>query len=142
MGKHSELMDEWFRRVWNENDTAFIHEACDIDMTTKGHRGRPLLGPDDFLDFHGIISALVDNIHIKVLRCIEEGDWASVLYEFSSTKKGCDTPVVFTGSSMLRIQNGKIAEVYEHVDFIEFFKRTGALPDNTLEHCLGGKSIS
>ena len=141
MGKHRDLMDTWFHRVWCENDTAFIHEACDVEMTTKGHREKGLLGPDDFEEFHGMICNLADDISMKILRSVEDENWISVIYEFKAKKKGTDIPVEMTGSSMLRIHNGKIAEVYEHVDFIKLFSDIGAMPKNALEHCLCGNMI-
>lgn len=140
MGAHRALLDTWFQRVWCENDTSFIHEACDVKMTTKGHREKGLLGPDDFEEFHGIICCLVDDISMKVLRSVEDGDWISVMYEFKGKKKGTDKPVEMTGSSMLRVHDGKIIEVYEHIDFIKLFSCLDLMPENILETCLCGQA--
>ncbi len=37
------------------------------------------------------------------------------------------------GNSKLRIQKGKIAEIYKHVDFTKFFSCLGIMPENALE---------
>lgn len=134
-------MDTWFQRVWCENDPSFIHEACDISMTTKGHRERDLLGPDDFEEFYDIICNQVDDISMKILRSVEDEDWISVMYEFKGKKKGTDIPVEMTGNSMLKIQNGKIMQAFEHVDFIKYFGCLGHMPKNALEHCLCGHEV-
>lgn len=142
MGQHREFLDTWFQRVWNENDTSFIFEACDPKMTTEGHRKQGMLGPDDFVAFHGLINNLMDNVTIKVIRSVENGDWISGMYQVTGTKKGSDTPVEMTGNTMACIKNGKITEVYEHVDYVKFFTCLGMMPENTLEQCLSGTGIN
>lgn len=140
MGQHKDLMEQWFQRVWNENDTNYIYEVCAPEMKTKGHRGRDILGPDDFIGFHGIICSLVDDIQMDIIHCVEDGDWVSVVYNFEGKKKNTDIDVKMTGSTMIRFENGKAVDVHEHVDFLKLFEALGVLPENALEMGLSGVS--
>jgi len=142
MGKHRKLIDTWFQKVWNEGDIAHIHATCDIDMTTKGHRGMPLRGPNDFEQFYHMILNLAKDIHIELIHSVEDENWISAIYQFHGKRRDTNTPVEMTGSTMVRIEAEKITEVYEHVDFIEFFEGLDAMPLNTLEHCLAGKTCN
>ena len=136
MGHYRELMDEWFDRVWGQNDLAFIDQVTNIDVTTKGHMGHKLKGPEDFKAFHTLITAMLDTISIKIIQSVEDDEWASFLYKVSALKKGTQEPIEVTGSSMIRFQDNKITEVHEHFDFMRFFEIIGRLPEQCLNTLL------
>jgi len=136
-------MDTWFDRVWNQNDADYIDEGCDIDVTTIGHidLGKKLNGPAEFKAFHAVFCALVTDIEMRIVKSMEDGDWFSAVY--TVTGKSIETGVPFetTGSTYLRMKNGKIAEVHEHFNFLDCFQKIGLLPDDTLEQCLSGRAL-
>ena len=47
-----------------------------------------------------------------------------------------------TGQVMSRLVDGRVAEAYNHFDFISFFEMLGLLPEDTMTLCMTGQRIA
>ena len=141
MSKTREFIDSWFRRVWSEQDTAAIDEIFVPDGKAEGLGEDSRVGPEGFKRFHAAVCEQFADISITVDKIIERDKWTSTLCTFRSKRKDTGEAVETTGSMWFRITDGKIAEVYNHWDYLGLFERMHLLPSNTLEKGLRGEKI-
>lgn len=145
MGKfasHRDLLETWFRRVWNEGDVSAITDMLKTTTQAKGLGTQTLVGPDAFEGFHGLMNSLVANFHITLDHAVTEGDWISCLCTVTGNCPKTDKPVTMTGTAYARVDGDYIAEAYNHFDFLELYEQLGLLPDGTNGTCLSGEKIA
>ena len=134
---HAEFTKRWFAEVWNNQNAAAIDEMFAADGIGHGifnDDGSPLIGPPDYRKFHKrLLTAFPDTV-VTVEDTITEGDKIAVRCRVNATHCGegigvtpCNTPVEFTFMSIVRIENGKIAEAWNNIDFMEMYRQVGAL---------------
>jgi hypothetical protein len=141
MSTRRQVVDDWFRRVWAEEDTTAIDEMFMPDGEARGLGANTLVGPAGFKRFHAALCAQLSNIVITVDKSIEEGEWISVVCTLRAKSQQTGLPVTMTGSVMVRIVDGKLTEAYNHWDFLTLFSALGSLPPRTFETALAGQSI-
>lgn len=142
MSTTREFIDTWFHRVWTEQDTSAIEEMFVPDGRTEGLGEDIGGGPDGFKKFHAEVCGLFDDIVITVDRIIERDKWVSSLCTFRSKRRDTGEAVETTGSMWFRIADGKIAEVYNHWDYLGLFESMKLLPRHSLERGLRGEKIA
>ena len=47
-----------------------------------------------------------------------------------------------TGSVLVRMKGGQLAEAYNHWDFMGLYQQLGLLPDDAFERCLSGDQVA
>ena len=141
MSKTREFIDSWFRRVWSEQDTAAIDEIFVPDGKAEGLGVDDRTGAEGFKQFHAAVCEQFADISITVDKIIERDKWTSTLCTFRSKRKDTGEQIETTGSMWFRLTDGKIAEVYNHWDYLGLFERMHPLPSNALEKGLRGEKI-
>lgn len=136
-----DFLETWFRRVWTEEDGAAIEELFIPDGEARGLGSNPLIGPEGFKQFHSALCALLSDFVITIDKSIESGEWISAVCTMRAKVQQSGAPVEVTGSVMGRIVDGKIAEAYNHWDFLGLFAQMGLLPRDSIEKALGGEKI-
>jgi SnoaL-like polyketide cyclase len=136
-----EIVETWFRRVWNEEDTKAIDELFVVDGEVRGLGENSLIGPRDFKIFHATLCAVISDIVITVDKSIEEKDWISAVCTLKANDRKTGAPVGMTGSVLIKIKNGQLVEAYNHWDFIGLFVGLGLLPSTAFEKGLSGEKI-
>ncbi|MEO0752811.1 MAG: nuclear transport factor 2 family protein [Pseudomonadota bacterium] len=137
-----EFLEEWFKRVWIEEDEAAIAELLQPKSQLEGLREIPQVGPEEFTPFVKALLAQVKVKQVTIKRCLEDDSWISALLALTLECRTSGTTIHHTGQVMARIEDGKIVEGYNHFDFISLYEGLGLLPKTTLALCLQGQRFS
>ena len=157
MSSHLQVLETWFRKVWNEGDASAIDQMFAKDGKARGLGGEDLvtevadlqaveeqvrIGPEGFKIFHERLFSMLEDFDIQVNQSMEDGDWISALCTVNATSRETGERVKMTGSVLARMADGKLAEAYNHWDFMSFYQQLGLLPENAFERCLCGERLA
>lgn len=142
MTNKQEFMERWFERLWTEEDPEAIDDMWDSAYKAVGLGPRYVFGPEDFKQFQGAMCNLMSEIDVTVDKCLEEGDWASVYCTLRAKSRVNNGAVVLPGNVLVRIENGKIQEGYNHFDFLSLWEQLGLIPDDSFEKGLQGGRVA
>lgn len=137
----TEILEDWFRRVWVEADVDAIDDLFRPDSKADGILPGFHVGPDDFREVVSMFLALVEDVQVKVEKVMEDGDWAAGLFSMKVLNPMNGEPVMCSGQLFVRFEGEKMVEVYNSFDFMSFFEQMGLLPPHSLELCLTGQRI-
>jgi steroid delta-isomerase-like uncharacterized protein len=131
------LIRRWFEEVWNKGRADAIAELFADDGVAHGlsdDAANPLRGPAGFLPFHAQFREAFPNIEVVVEDQIAEGDMVATRCSVRGKHTGhslgfaaTQAPVEFTGVTITRIKEGKIAEAWNNFDFMKMYKQLGAI---------------
>ena len=68
------VVQEWFRRVWNQLEADAIEELFAPEGVAHWLDAEPVRGPAAFREFHRVLSSSFRDIHVEVVREIQVGD--------------------------------------------------------------------
>jgi predicted ester cyclase len=133
----AELMHRWFEEVWNNRNADAIDEMFAIDGIAHGLKdpqGNPIIGPSGYKPFHAAFLNAFPDLKVTIEDTVTEGDKIAVRCRVNGTHCGegigitpCSTPVEFTLMTIVRVTDGRIAEAWNNVDFMEMYQQLGAL---------------
>src|SRR5688572_11522348 len=132
------VVQEWFRRVWNELEADAIEELFAPDGVAHWLDAEPVRGPAAFREFHRVLSSNFRNIHVEVVREIQVGDLVAFQAEVRLVPVGQEVPVTFNGGAFARVQGRQIVETWDSWNFLGLLEGMGALPQGTLRLALAG----
>jgi predicted ester cyclase len=133
-----EVALNWFEQVWNQRSEAAIDRL--LAPTARMHGlptpdGQPLVGPAGFKALYLPMRAAFPDIHIEVVRSVEEGPLVAVHCRVTGTHHGeglgiaaTGKPVEIWGMGMARVENGVIVEGWNAFDFMTLYQTVGLLP--------------
>lgn len=109
-----------------------LDEVCAADLLGHGGAGRDLQELKASLD--GFIGAFPD-LNASVEHLVAEGATVSVWVTMKGTHQGTfagvsptGNPVKFVAWDLMRIENGRIAEITSYCDLFTLMNQVGALP--------------
>ncbi|MDC0361145.1 ester cyclase [Alphaproteobacteria bacterium] len=151
--QHEDVVETWFRRVWNEEDASAIDEMFEgagraVGLGGSGmqqgvdFRDHELIGPEGFKFFHQSLLGLVGSVTISVTDSMTRGDWIAALCMLNGKCRKTGADAQMSGQVYMRLANDQIVEAYNHWDFISLFAELGLLPKDTLMQCLSGKRVA
>jgi predicted ester cyclase len=127
------ILEHWFEEVWNKGREAAIDELATPDVKAFGLTnpdGTEVKGIPEFKAFYRSFQSAFSNIHIEVEDTVTEGDKTVARCVVTATHTGegiGKTPkgkhVKFTGMSLVREKDGKIAESWNNFDFKTMFEQ-------------------
>lgn len=133
--KNKALIRRWFEEVWNQGRSDVIDELLAEDAVIHGlvdAAGNPVSGLDGFHDFHTQFRGAFPDVAVSVDDTIAEGDMVVARCSVQGRHTGnhlgfaaTNAPVQFDGVAITRIQNGKIAEAWNHFDFAQMNRQLG-----------------
>lgn len=133
--KNKALIRRWFEEVWNQGRGDVIDELLAEDAVIHGlvdGAGNPVKGLDGFHDFHNQFRGAFPDLIVSVDDTIAEGEMVvarcSVRGRHTGNHLGfaaTNAPVQFEGVAITRIENGKIAEAWNHFDFAQMNRQLG-----------------
>lgn len=116
----SEVAKRWFLEVWNERADALIPALMAEDSVGHLEGGNTVRGVGEFRTFQASILGLFPDIRFEVLRCIEQGEEACVLWEATGNNTGSGLgfaptgrPISIRGMTWFRVDGGRIVEGWE-----------------------------
>ena len=135
--ENKQLVRRWFDEVWNNGRADAIEEMFDENGIAHGlgdDPSNPIRGPRDFRPFHTIFREAFPNMNIIVEDMIAEGDKVAARCSVRAKHEGeflgraaTQSPVDFSGMTIVRIAGGKIVEAWNNFDFIVLHKQVGLL---------------
>ena len=127
------IMKRWFEEVWNKGRESAIDEMSFEDVPGHGLKsaeGNEVRGMESFKVFYRQFRSALSDIHVEVEDVITEGDLtvARCVVTARHTGEGLGkppkgNPVHFTGMTMARIKDGKIAEAWNNFDFVTMYQQ-------------------
>jgi steroid delta-isomerase-like uncharacterized protein len=138
---HAEIVERWFREVWNEGKTSTIHELFPQDGIVHGlaPQGAPVRGPEGFKAFFQTIRGTFPDIKVTIHDTVVEGDKVAARWSATMTHsgKGLDIPptgkkVQTTGMLMCRIRDGQIIESWDNWDALGLMEQLGVVPQSKM----------
>lgn len=136
----AEFIHRWFNEVWNNKNADAIDEMFATDGVANGFKdadGNTIVGPAGYKPFHAAFLQAYPDLRVTLEDTVTEGDKIAVRCRVNATHCGegigvtpCNTPVEFTFMSIVRIEDGKIAEAWNNVDFMDMYEQLGALTLN------------
>lgn len=139
MSNSIEIMEQWFKRVWSNEEEDAIDEMLVPDTNASGLGSQPRIGPEQFKEFHRCFLALMRNIDIVIDKRMQDGDWYSLLVTFNARRRDNGEPIAVTGNVYGRVIDDKIVEAYNHFDFIGLFEQLGLMPKGSFDNCISGR---
>ena len=120
------LVFRWFKEVWNDSRKEVIDELLKDDVTAHG------LGPegkthglDAFKQFYDDFRSQFKDVHVIVEDVISEDDIETARCSVKAIHIPSGKEVNFTGMSMAKIEDGKIAESWNSFDFLTMYQQAG-----------------
>ena len=133
------VVQEWFRRVWNQLDVNAIDELFAPDGVAHWLDAEPVRGPAAFREFHRVLSSSFRDIHVELVREIQVGDLVAFQAEVRLVPVGQETSITFNGGAFARVQGRQIVETWDNWNFLRLLEGMGALPQGTLRLALAGE---
>ena len=131
------LVRRWFEEVWNKGRADAIDEMLDENGIAHGLSDdpvNPIKGPRDFRPFHTQFREAFPNMTIVIEDLVAEGDKVAARCSVRGNHKGnfqgiaaSQSPIEFTGMTIVRIADGKIVEAWNNFDFTTLNKQVGPL---------------
>ncbi len=131
----------WFNRVWTEGDPAAVDEMIAPDAVIGGIGNSENFGPEALKVSQRSLLARIENVKFTILRVIEDGDWAAILWSMAATSKLTGSPVASTGTIFAEIRNGQFIGGYNHFDSFGLYQDMGLLPKDMIPRLFEGKSL-
>jgi predicted ester cyclase len=127
------IMQRWFEEVWNKGRESAIDEMSYHDVARHGLQapdGTEVDGMESFRAYFRQMQGALSDIHVEVEDVITEGDLtvARCVVTAKHTGEGLGkvpkgNPIRFTGMTMARIKEGKIAEAWNNFDFMTMYQQ-------------------
>ena len=135
--ENKQLIRRWFEEVWNNGRVEAIEEMFDENGIAHGlsdDPANPIRGPREFRPFHTLFREAFPNMMIVVEDLVAESDKVAARCSVRAKHEGefmgraaTQAPVEFTGITIVRIYNGKIAEAWNNFDFMQLHKQVGLI---------------
>lgn len=134
---NKQLIQRWFEEVWNKGRPDAIDEMIAEDCVIHGlgeATGQSVTGPSEFKTFHATFREAFPDITVSVDDTVAEGDKVaarcSVYGKHTGDSlgfKASQSPVEFTGITIVRVREGRIAEAWNNFDFMKLYKQIGVI---------------
>ena len=133
---NKQVVRRWFDEVWNKRDASAISRMFAAERVARGltEGGQDLVGPERFLAFHQAFMNAFADLHITMDDLIEEDDRIAARWHCTGTLTGTGLGIPPTGKrmtmngmSIARVQNGRIIEAWNTVDFLGMHRQLGTL---------------
>jgi predicted SnoaL-like aldol condensation-catalyzing enzyme len=109
------LVIRWFHEVWNHGRRETIFEL--LPESAILHDGaQQYRGPEEFARFYDSLSSQFSNFKITPIISLAEGDLACVHWSCSMIHIDTQKPLQLTGTSVVRVENGRFAETWQNWD--------------------------
>ena len=135
--ENKQLVRRWFEEVWNKGRADAIDEMFAENGIAHGlsdDPANPITGPKGFKPFHVLFRDAFPNMNILVEDMVAEGDRVAARCSVRGRHEGdflgrsaTQSPVDFTGMTIVRIDKGKIVEAWNNFDFMSLHRQVGII---------------
>jgi steroid delta-isomerase-like uncharacterized protein len=130
------IVRRYFAEATRGNDEA-IDELLDVDVVLHFPGSTsPVRGRDEYRNMIGTYREATPSLHVEVVDIREEGDavtvsWTAAFHHTGTFKDHPSTgrQGTISGRDVIRIQNGRIVEIHDEVDFDSLQAQLGFRPN-------------
>ncbi|MFT6025649.1 MAG: hypothetical protein ACI9PY_003792 [Ascidiaceihabitans sp.] len=137
----ADLLKNWYQEVWGDANLDAIMDFMAPDSKAAGIFPDLTMPLDDMSDMISLVRPMLDTMTFEFKLFIEQGDWLSSIVETHCTRADNGDPFKVISHVAVRIENNKIAEMYNSFDALSFFEHMGQLPPDALALMLSGNKI-
>lgn len=141
MLRKTKIIQRWYEEVWIKGNWDMIDQIYRPTRENEALIPGGLIDTEEARELVSIFNNLITDQEIRVVHCVEEGEWLSALVEMNGLKAGTDRPVNMRWLTMVRLDGDVIVESYPAVDFLSLFEQLGQLPPNSFELLLSGTAF-
>jgi hypothetical protein len=142
MSSKTEMLQDWFNRVWIGGDLSAIDDFFAPAPVASGLMSGLNMQPAEFRELIPALQYMLTPPEITIARAVETEDWLWVLVMVRTKAAHSQKPVEFSGQMMIRFEDGRFAEAYNHFDMMTMFEHVGTLPPEAMALCLSGERLS
>jgi len=113
--QNKQLVIRWFDEVWNLGRRETIFELL-LDSSILHDGAQQYRGPKEFARFYDSLCSQFSNFKITPLVSLAEGNHACVHWSCSMIHTATQKPLQLTGTSVVRVENGRFAEAWQNWD--------------------------
>jgi predicted SnoaL-like aldol condensation-catalyzing enzyme len=115
LDQNKRLTIRWFHEVWNHGRRDIIAELLAPDGVIYDG-ATAIRGPAEFEAFYDRLRAQFSEFHISPVLVLAEGDLACIHWNASFKHTATDKPAHITGTSIVRIKDGRFVEAWQNWD--------------------------
>ena len=130
---NEEIINIWFQEVWNEGREDTIDRLLDDNCVVTGLISEEINSCQHFKQFQKQILDSYSNFRIEVLNTISSGSDVASLVKCRGLHNNTGKEVNFNACFIGKINNGKISEAFNVVDFLSPLLQTGIIDEGQLE---------
>ena len=133
--ENKQLVRRWFEEVWNKGRAELIEEMFDENGIAHGlsdDPAKPIKGPKGYTPFYKVFREAFPNVRIVIEDMVAEGDKVTARCSVRGKHEGdfrgiaaTQSPINFTGMTIVRIADGKIVEAWNNFDFPTMNRQIG-----------------
>lgn len=138
---NTDILREWYSRVWEQGDISAIDELFVPDTLAKGIVPDMELGVDELKFLVATIQEMITPPKVRIDKLVEHGDWVAGFMTLQAETLDARTPIEVGAMVFCRFRDGRIVEAYNSFDFVGFFEQLDLLPENTIALCMSGQRI-
>ena len=121
------LVIRWFDEVWNHGRRETIFELL-LKSAILHDGAEQYHGPEEFAGFHDSLRSQFSNFKITPIISLAEGNHACVHWSCSMIHTATQKALQLTGTSVARIENGRIAEAWQNWDAAHLYAQLTGRP--------------
>lgn len=117
------VLEKWFEEVWNKGNEAAMDELMAADVVIHdliGGDGEKAFQLPEFKKMFRSLLADLSDVQVTVEHKVTQGDMVAarcVITAVDRSDGSAPRPIHFTGMTMVRVREGKIAESWNYFDF-------------------------
>lgn len=132
---------EWVNLTWGKQDLSQNARLMTPDATLRGIVTGETITTAELPEFVMTFCSLVGPIWVEIEHSIEQGNWVATRMRMHTHDLKDKKPFSCVDHMMIRMENGRIAEVISHLDYITLLEHCGQVPPDTLMTCLTGNRL-
>jgi hypothetical protein len=133
------VLAQWFRRAWNEKDESVIDDLGHSEVISHGLSG-DIVGKENWrTQFYRPMWQSFDKVDVEVLDEVISGDKIFARLKAELVPKGQSESIQMTGTCLVRLQDGKMAEAWDHWDFLGLLEKMRFFPVSSFQRALTGQ---
>jgi predicted ester cyclase len=121
----STISYRWFQEVWNEGREDLIDDLMSQKSIVHGIAEGQSKGAEGFKSFYRNFKDQFSDIRVEIQEALSQDNLECALTNVTATHKETGTKVSFSGLCMVRFEEGKITEAWNHYDFLSMHQQLG-----------------
>ena len=128
-----ELIERFYRQVWNQWDADIAREILSPDFVFHGPLGVDVNGHDGFLGYVALIRTAFPDFHNQIEEIVPEEFHAAARLTYSGTHQGelfgrqaTERAITYAGEAFFKFSEGKIDEIWVLGDRMALMEQTNA----------------